>query len=126
MSAPSDTKLQVNVKTPGGTLLNVYASTTQELDYGLNLLAEKAQAILDLERLLAGAAAVVAAGATSPAGKAVVKVTSPQQAGNTPSCKHGARVYRESKPGAAKKWRAYMCGAEKGTPDQCEPEWIRG
>ncbi|WP_436776083.1 hypothetical protein [Yinghuangia sp. YIM S09857] len=41
-----------------------------------------------------------------------------------PSCAHGPRVYRESKPGAAKAWKAWMCGTPQGTQGQCPPEWI--
>lgn len=41
-----------------------------------------------------------------------------------PSCAHGPRVYRESKPGAARQWKAWMCGTPQGTPNQCPPEWI--
>ena len=42
-----------------------------------------------------------------------------------PMCPHGQMVYRESKPGAAKSWKAYMCPAPKGTPGACEPQWQR-
>lgn len=41
-----------------------------------------------------------------------------------PACAHGPMQYRESKPGAAKTWKAWMCSAPKG-PGQCEPNWIR-
>ena len=42
-----------------------------------------------------------------------------------PQCRHGAMTFRESKPGAPKAWKAWMCAAPKGTPDACEPQWLR-
>ena len=42
-----------------------------------------------------------------------------------PQCRHGAMTFRESKPGAPKAWKAWMCAAPKGTPDACEPQWMR-
>jgi hypothetical protein len=41
-------------------------------------------------------------------------------------CAHGEMVFRESKPGAAKAWRAYFCPTPKGTQNQCEPVWLKG
>ena len=41
------------------------------------------------------------------------------------TCKHGNRTYRESKPGAPKAWRGYFCPSPKGTPDQCEPVFVK-
>lgn len=44
--------------------------------------------------------------------------------GQAPMCAHGPRVYRESKPGASRAWRAWMCGSPQGTAGQCDPQWI--
>jgi len=41
------------------------------------------------------------------------------------SCKHGPQVWRESKPGAPKAWKGWFCPSPKGTPDQCEPKFVR-
>lgn len=40
------------------------------------------------------------------------------------SCKHGPMTKRQ---GASAKgpWKAYMCSTPKGTPDQCEPIFLR-
>lgn len=35
-------------------------------------------------------------------------------------CKHGARSYKEGGS-----WKAWFCPSPKGTPDQCEPLWVR-
>lgn len=40
------------------------------------------------------------------------------------SCKHGVMSQRTGS-GAKGPWKAYMCPSPKGTPDQCEPVWIR-
>lgn len=42
-----------------------------------------------------------------------------------PTCVHGPRQLRTSKPGAAKTWSAWMCPTAKGTVGQCEPIWNR-
>jgi hypothetical protein len=40
------------------------------------------------------------------------------------TCKHGPMTPRTGS-GAKGPWKAYMCPSPKGTPDQCEPEWLR-
>lgn len=39
-----------------------------------------------------------------------------------PTCDHGARVFRTSKPGAAKQWQAWFCPQPKGAV-QCSAVW---
>jgi hypothetical protein len=41
-----------------------------------------------------------------------------------PVCQHGPKQLKHSKPGAARKWSAWMCPAPQGTPGQCTPEWL--
>lgn len=41
-----------------------------------------------------------------------------------PVCLHGPKQYKEGMS-AKGKWRAWMCPAPKGTPGQCQPEWIK-
>lgn len=49
----------------------------------------------------------------------------PPGSGAVPSCVHGPRVYKQSKPGAAKAWAAYMCPLPQGRKaEQCAPEWV--
>lgn len=66
----------------------------------------------------------VVASPTTPAPLTLVP-QAPVAAPTGPVCQHGPMVWRESKPGAAKPWRAFMCPTEKGTPGQCEPQWQR-
>ena len=49
----------------------------------------------------------------------------PTQANGNPACIHGARVYREAKPGSGKSWKAWFCPTAQGTPDQCSPEFLK-
>jgi len=39
-------------------------------------------------------------------------------------CKHGEMTKRTGN-GPKGPWKAYMCPSPKGTPDQCEPIWVR-
>lgn len=41
-----------------------------------------------------------------------------------PSCVHGTRVAR-SGTSAKGPWRSYMCPTPKGTPDQCDPIFLK-
>jgi len=41
----------------------------------------------------------------------------------TPSCHHGTKTAKKGN-GAKGEWRAWMCPAPKGTPDQCSPAWV--
>jgi hypothetical protein len=121
-------KIQVSLKTLKGALINVRADTGDEQQRGLAWVREHAQEILDTEALLAGAAAVVAAGATAPAGQAVVNVTPSQPEQATKRCSHGDMkwVPRKDTWNARVKSGAWMCSAPQGTPDaqKCKPEFI--
>jgi hypothetical protein len=46
--------------------------------------------------------------------------------GETRQCKHGQMTYKTGFSAKTNKtWQAFMCPSPKGTPDQCEAEWIR-
>lgn len=140
MSAGQDTLLQVNLKTPSGTLLNVYGKDEQSIDLGLALLHDRIPMIVELEQTLNGASTVaqvmplhpqqpVAPVAVPAAPAAVATPVPPQPApsftqATTPSCQHGPKTARSGN-GAKGPWRAWMCPAPKGTPGQCEPIWVR-
>lgn len=40
------------------------------------------------------------------------------------TCSHGTMTKREG-AGAKGPWKAFMCPSPKGTPDQCDPVWIK-
>jgi hypothetical protein len=59
----------------------------------------------------------------------VVHTARPTVEGNTGSptsrsCSHGVMSKRTG-AGAKGPWKAFMCPSPKGTPDQCEPVWVR-
>lgn len=84
--------------------------------------------LLDLSKK---AAAYFRGGSTpsAPAAPAQARSNAPAAAQSAPDgdsrqCKHGEMVYRTgSKNGRT--WKAFMCPSPKGTPDQCDAEWIR-
>lgn len=84
--------------------------------------------LLDLSKK---AAAYFRGGSTpsAPAAPAQARSNAPVAAQSAPDgdsrqCKHGEMVYRTgSKNGRT--WKAFMCPSPKGTPDQCDVEWIR-
>ena len=49
----------------------------------------------------------------------------PQQAiQDAPHCPHGVRVFKSGNKNG-RTWQAWMCPAPKGTPGQCQPEWVK-
>lgn len=139
--ATEGTKFQVNFKLADGTLINIYASDSTELETGLATVQDTAALINSVSASLASAGAVraIAAGlGATPITQAPSYAPAPAQpvyaaqptyapAVEIPEghCKHGALVWRESKPGAPKAWKGWFCPSAKGTPDQCEPKFVR-
>lgn len=127
-----NTKLQANFKLADGTLINVYADNAAEFDANLSTLLDTVGKIHSVSAALnnftrSSAQDLIA----KELGGQVVATSSASVAAPAPSagpnsCRHGAMIFRESKPGAAKAWKGYFCPSPKGTPDQCEPKFIRG
>lgn len=42
-----------------------------------------------------------------------------------PICKHGPMQHKSGVNGAGKPWQAFMCNAQRGAPDKCDPQWLR-
>jgi hypothetical protein len=126
MAAPESTKFQVNYKLPDGSLINLYATTTQELETGLNDLSMVATLIKSTLAELSGSSYVAPTTASVAAAFNTTAVTpsgAPAQlAGNT--CKHGPMSYKTgtSSKGA---WQGWMCPTPKGAPDKCDTIWVR-
>ena len=136
--ATEGTKFQVNFKLADGTLVNIYAATSAELETGLATIQDSSALINSVSASLASAGAVRALaqglGATPAYAAPVAPAYAPPAAPaayappvQTPDghCKHGELVWRESKPGAPKAWKGWFCPSAKGTPDQCEPKFVR-
>jgi hypothetical protein len=128
MAATPETKYQVNFKS-GDALINIYATTAEELEAQLTVLQDTAELIKTTAVALGGSAPVANVAYAAQAFGGTVEQSAP--AFNQPtsfpegSCKHGALVWRESKPGAPKPWKGWFCPSPKGTPDQCEPKFVR-
>jgi hypothetical protein len=125
MAAAESTKFQVNFKLHDGTLINIYAQDQKELESSLTTIQDTATLIGATAGSLGGGNA---ASYVARSFNAEVVGTAPAF---TPAviadghCKHGALVWRESKPGAPKEWKGWFCPSPKGTPDQCEPKFVR-
>ena len=131
--ATEGTKFQVNFKLADGTLVNIYAATPAELETQLATIQDSSALINSVSASLAQAGAVRALaqglGATPVAAPVhaapAAPAYSPAIAVPDGHCKHGELVWRESKPGAPKAWKGWFCPSAKGTPDQCEPKFVR-
>ena len=128
MAAPESTKFQINYKLADGTLINLYASSVQELETGLADIAMNALNIRSTGNELSGGVAPAPVAAPVPTVAAVAAafnatpVAAP--AGPEQSCRHGVMAFRS---GTSQKgpWKGYMCAAPKGATDKCETIWIR-
>ncbi|HET8768704.1 MAG TPA: hypothetical protein VFM86_15365 [Pedococcus sp.] len=132
-------KIQVSPKLTDGTLINLRAETPEEAEALFQWAFNKADAIIKTVSAF-GAVNNVAAGlggqvvqqetsqqgSWSQQGSGQTQQQAPAQSGEGKRCAHGEMVFRESKPGAAKAWRAYFCPTPKGTQNQCEPVWLKG
>jgi len=121
--ASESTKLQVNFKLADGTLINLYAANQAELEAQLTSLQDTASLITSTSSALGGGSNI--AYATQALGATPVASSAPAAPVAEGHCKHGALVWRESKPGAPKAWKGWFCPSPKGTPDQCEPKFVR-
>lgn len=127
MAANENTKIQVNYKM-GNTMVNIYAIDQADLEKQLTAVQDVAALIASTDQILSGVNTLTAVTKVDePVWAAKTGTTAaPVQASSSPTCKHGAMTYREgvsSKTGKA--WKAWMCPAPKGTPDQCPADFIR-
>ena len=127
--ATEGTKFQVNYKLSDGTLINLYAATTAELETGLADLAMNAANIKATGAEFGGMSPQAAVAAPSVASiadafNATPVQSAPAPAGASNSCRHGAMSFKSgvSPKGA---WQGWMCPTPKGAPDKCETIWIR-
>lgn len=124
-------KYQVSSKLPDGRIFVIGGDTFEEFKANL----DSALGNVDAEGLLTTMATSLVGAPTSieaavanlaPLGvtPAPAKTFTPSTAPVGRACKHGAMQARTG-AGAKGPWKAYMCPSPKGTPDQCEPQWIR-
>lgn len=124
MAANEYTKIQVNYKLNDGTMINIYAQNQAELEAQLTTVQDVAALISSTGQVLAGVGAV--AKLAEPVWAATGTTNTTTVANTSPTCKHGQMVYKEGvSQKTGKPWKAWMCPAPKGTPDQCPADFIR-
>jgi hypothetical protein len=131
VTAPANTKIQFNFKTPGGDLHNVYAVDADEAEELLDALFTLLPKVNDTATAIRGvAAAGQSLGATAVDAPVQQQQFVPQQrqapaqeaapaATGGQFCHHGAMTHKSAAPGSGKKWAAWFCPGPKG--DQCKP-----
>ena len=120
------TKFQANFKLADGTLVNLYADTAVELEKSLGEIQDLAPLVHSVSQSLtsAGPSRTFPPRRVSAPTAASSEASPAVEEGKAPTCKHGNMTHR-SGTGAKGPWKAWMCPAPKGTPDQCDPIWIR-
>jgi hypothetical protein len=125
MAANENTKFQVNFKTNGGTLINLYATDVKDLETGLTDLAMVASLINTTDAELNGGKASAPAptvAAVAQALNAAIVAAPAVVEGQAPSCKHGVMSFRTG-TSARGPWKGWMCAAPKGATDKCSTIW---
>lgn len=136
-----DWKLQVSIKSPNGDLINVRANTADELSVLLEGIGDYSTQISAVSKKIAGAYTVAPLStpsstasttqpgfltqtqADNPFGGAPVQTPPPASAQpTTPTCVHGARIFRQGvSKTTGKPYAFWACPTPQGTPDQCKP-----
>lgn len=122
--AQDGTKLQINFKLMDGTLVNIYANDAKELETGLATIQDTVSLIAATSGALNNSAQRTQQSNPVAYAKQALGATVVGSAGGN-TCKHGDLVWRESKSDAPKPWKGWFCPSPKGTPDQCEPKFVR-
>jgi hypothetical protein len=129
MAASESTKFQVNFKLADGTLVNLYAQDSAELESSLTTIQDTAALIHSVSQSL-GSAPQTGGYRRSFVPKSDAPVAQPASAestpavveGQSPSCKHGTMTFRTG-TSARGPWRGWMCAAPKGATDKCQTIW---
>lgn len=122
MAASENTKFQVNFKSPDGTLINLYASSKEELEALLTTAQDFAPLIGSVSQSLGGSASVAPVRNSAPASSGN-KPSAPVE-GQAPTCAHGPMTFREG-VSAKGPWKGWMCPAPKGAPNKCDAIFVR-
>ena len=120
-------QFQVSPKLDDGTLVNVRGADAEEFVNNIELLRSSADVVVGAVQALREAGREAGLTATMDRAVATVQEVMPgaeQIADPKYRCKHGPRVLKTSKPGAAKKWTAYFCGGPMGATDKCDTVFV--
>jgi len=139
--ANEDWKLQVSMKSPNGDLINVRANSADELSVLLEGIGDYSTQIAAVSKKVAGAYTVLplstqssTTNTTQPGFSTPTQVDNPfaGAAGSslppvsahptTPTCVHGARIFRQGvSKTTGKPYAFWACPTPQGTLDQCKP-----
>jgi hypothetical protein len=130
MAAPDNTKLQVNFKATDGTLINLYATSREELESLLTAAQDFSALIGSVSQSFGSFTptapvynrAPVAPAALNPLDDRANPPAPSASAGNV--CNHGPMKYREG-VGDKGPWKGYFCQAPKGATDKCKNIYVR-
>jgi hypothetical protein len=116
-------KFQINVKTSQGSLVNLYfySYDEEEIKGALEVAANITPEINAIETLYNAQGVLKQALGATPVEQSTTK-SAPAVGGKT--CKHGEMTFRTG-TSAKGPWKGHFCPSPKGTPDQCEPQFIR-
>ena len=140
-------KIQISPKLTDGTLVNLRADNPAEAEQILTWAIENAAKIGDAVKAVNAVSVVGAAfpgaqvqveqpqaapaqqggwnaGAATPPPAFAQPAAPAQPAAGEKFCVHGKMTYREG-VGAKGPWKAFFCPTAKGTPNQCQAEFIR-
>ena len=124
MSAKTDgVKFQLNVKNSAGTLLNFYFYEVdeEEIKKVLEVIANITPEVQAIETLYNAQGVLRQALGATPVEQSATKSAS---ATGGKACKHGEMTFRTGQS-AKGPWKGHFCPSPKGTPDQCEPQFVR-
>ena len=124
MAAPESTKLQVNFKSPDGTLINLYAANKEELEALLTAAQDFSTLISSVSKSFGSSGYSAPVYASKPQVSAPSEVIDQVAASTANSCKHGAMKYREG-VGDKGPWKGYFCQAPKGALDKCKNVYVK-
>jgi len=144
-----DYTLQVSFKTPTQTLINLRATSEEELSEQLDILGRQLKGVGEIESLLAGMTNIYAGmspvekvkqDAEAAANKPVNQQPNgparqaTQSPGGAPAgadgqmCRHGSMVWKtgitKSGRNEGKPWQGWFCPSTNRA-DQCDPEFVR-
>lgn len=135
-----DFAVQLSIKTPRDSLLNLRAASTEEFEKVAAWALSNSARFIDLETAVKGVPQALAGNvthvqvqpnnqgyqrqATDENGEPLQRPTNEPPAGPAPSCVHGPRNYKsgtiKNGKNAGRQWQAWDC-----QQNVCEREWVR-
>ena len=119
----AENTFQVSSKLPDGRIFVIGGDTFENFakNIGAVLGAVPAEELLSTMATSLEGTPTTSVSSTAPAGFTPVS-SAPASTGKV--CKHG-EMSKRTGSGPKGPWKAFMCPSPKGTPDQCEPIWVR-